>query len=74
MIEKFEVIEDTRHQSYVKHKLSHILRIVMCAVLCGLDELGDILTFAENKADFFKENYGIEKIPSKATMSRKLHQ
>ena len=74
MIEKFEVIEDTRHQSYVKHKLSHILMIVMCAVLCGLDELGDILTFAENKADFFKENYGIEKIPSKATMSRKLHQ
>ena len=33
MINKFEIIEDTRHQSYVKHKLSHILTIVMCAVL-----------------------------------------
>lgn len=72
MVEKFEVIEDTRHQSYVKHKLSHILTIVMCAVLCGLDELGDIVTFAENKADFLKRNYGIEKIPSKATISRVL--
>ena len=72
MIEKFEVIEDTRHQSYVKHKLSHILMIVMCAVLCGLDELGDIVTFAENKAEFFRKNYGIEKIPSKATISRVL--
>lgn len=72
MIEKFEIIEDTRHQSYVKHKLSHILMIVMCAVLCGLDKLGDIVTFAENKADFLKENFGIEKIPSKATMSRVL--
>jgi len=72
MIEKFEIIEDTRHQSYVKHKLSHILMIVMCAILCGLDELGDIVTFAENKANFLKENFGIEKIPSKATMSRVL--
>ena len=72
MIEKFENIEDTRHQSYVKHKLSHILMIVMCAVLCGLDELGDIVTFAENKAKFFKDNFGIEKIPSKPTISRVL--
>lgn len=72
MIDKFEVIEDTRHQSYVKHKLSHILTIVMCAVLCGLDELGDIVTFAENKAKVFKDNFGIEKIPSKPTISRVL--
>ena len=72
MIEKFEIIEDTRHQSYVKHKLSHILTIVMCAVLCGLDKLGDIVTFAENKATFFNDNFGIEKIPSKPTMSRVL--
>ena len=72
MIEKFEIIEDTRHQSYVKHKLSHILMIVMCAVLRGLDELGDIVTFAENKAKFFKDNFGIEKIPSKPTISRVL--
>ena len=32
----------------------------MYAVLCGLDEL-----FADNKAEFFKEEFGIEKIPSK---------
>lgn len=70
MLEKFEIIEDPRHQSYVKHKLSHILIIVMCAVLCGLDELGDIMTFAENKSDFFKSYFGIEKIPSKPTVSR----
>lgn len=72
MIEKFEIIEDTRHQSYVKHKLSHILTIVMCAVLCGLDELGDIVTFAENKSKFLNDNFGIEQIPSKSTISRVL--
>lgn len=72
MLEKFEIIEDPRHQSYVKHKLSSILTIVMCAVLCGLDELGSIVTFAENKSDFFKNYFGIEKIPSKPTISRVL--
>ena len=72
MIDKFEVIEDTRHQCYVKYKLSHILTIVICAFLCGLDELGDIVTFAENKAKFFKDNFGIEKIQSKPAISRVL--
>ena len=72
MQERFAIIEDPRHQGYIKHKLSDILVIVMCAVLCGLDELCDIMTFAENKSNFFKEEYGIEKIPSKPTMSRVL--
>ena len=31
--EKFSSIHDTRHQSYVEHKLSDILVITMCAVL-----------------------------------------
>jgi hypothetical protein len=30
---------DNRHQSYVKHRLQDILVMIMCAVLCGLDEL-----------------------------------
>lgn len=68
----FSSIEDTRHQGYVKHKLADILVIVMCAVLSGLDELGTIMTFAENKAEFFKNHFNIDKIPSKPTVSRVL--
>ena len=29
----FSVIEDTRHQGYVEHKLADVLTMVMCAVL-----------------------------------------
>ena len=65
MQEMFAIIENPRHQGYVKHKLSDILVIVMCAIMSGLDELGTIMTFAENKADFFKKYFNIEKIPSK---------
>ena len=71
--EMFEEIDDLRHQGYVEHKLSDVLIIVMCAVLCGLDELGDILLFAQNRLKFLTEHFGITKIPSKPTLSRILN-
>ena len=68
----FAVIDDPRHQGYVKHKLSDILRIVMCAVLCGMDQLCDVMAYAQNKADFFRTYFSIGQIPSKPTVSRML--
>ncbi len=49
--EKFSLICDTRHQSYVEHKLSDILVITMCAVLCGIDSLSGIISYAEKIAE-----------------------
>lgn len=72
MQEKFAVIEDLRQQGYVKHKLCDILTMVMCAVICGLDELGTVVTYIQNRTAFFKENFGIPSVPSKATFSRVL--
>ena len=71
--EKFSIIEDQRHQSYVEHKLTDILIIIMCAVLCGIDELCEIVKYTENKRGFLKNVFGIDKIPSKATFSRVLN-
>ena len=68
----FAIIDDPRHQGYVKHKLSDILVIVMCAVLCGMDQLCDVMEYAQNKDDFFRTYFGIERIPSKPTVSRVL--
>ena len=72
MQERFAVIEDPRQQGDVKHKLCDILTMVMCAVICGLDELGTVVTYIRNRATFFKENFGIASVPSKATFSRVL--
>lgn len=72
MQEYFKGIEDTRHQSYIKHQLQDILVMIMCAVLCGLDELGAVMVYIRNKADFFARNFGIQEIPSKPTVSRVL--
>ena len=71
--EKFSRIEDQRHPSYVEHKLADILIIIMSGVLCGLDGLAEIMVHAENRAEFFKSNYGIERLPSKPTLSRVLN-
>ncbi len=71
--EKFAIIEDNRHSSYVEHSLTDILTIIMCAVLCGLDELADITTYAQSNAKFLKKKFNITKIPSKATFSRILN-
>ena len=70
---KFRVIEDKRHQSYVEHKLTDVLILIMSAVLCGLDGLAEIVGHAKNRAEFFRINYGIQEIPSKPTMSRILN-
>ena len=45
-------IEDPRHQSYVKYPLADILIIIMCAVLCGLDTLGDLVVYAKTGKNF----------------------
>jgi predicted transposase YbfD/YdcC len=71
--EKFSQIEDVRHQSYVEHPLVDVLILIMSAVLCGLDQLADIMEHAICRATFFRENFGIERIPSKPTMSRILN-
>ena len=70
--EKFGGIEDTRHQSYVEHDLADILIIVMSAVLCGLDQLADIMEHAKNREEFFRDKFAIERIPSKPTVCRVL--
>ena len=69
---RLSAIEDERHPSYVKYPLSDILIIVMCAVLCGLDTLGDLVIYAKSKAEFLSKELGIEGIPSKATFARVL--
>ena len=71
--EKFSSICDTRHQSYVEHKLSDILVITMCAVLFVIVSLNGIISYAENKKEFLESKFGITKIPYKPTLSRVLN-
>lgn len=68
--ERLAKLRDIRHSGYVVHKLHHILVIIMCAILCGLDKLDEIYTFSENRKEYFKNELGIESTPSRATFGR----
>ena len=71
--ERLSLIPDYRHQSYVGHKLCDILILVMVAVLCGLDQLNDLVVFSNERKEFFAKHFGKTAIPSKATFSRVLN-
>lgn len=66
----FGIIEDNREQANIKHPLINILKLVMLAILCGMDELDKIIDYGNNKREFLKEKFSIEKIPSKSTLTR----
>ncbi len=68
--ERLSIIPEYRHESYIEHKFSDMLIVIMTAVLCGLDQLQDIVLFAQERVDFFTKHFGIREIPSKPTLSR----
>lgn len=66
------IIEDPRCICNVKHRLSDILILVMIGVLCGMDELEDIVDYGEIRREFLKDKFGVETIPSRSTLTRVL--
>lgn len=66
----FGIIEDPRCEVNVVHPLVDILKLVMVAVLCGMDELDKIIDYGENKKVFLEKEFNIKLIPSKPTLTR----
>lgn len=68
----FGIIEDTRCEANVIYPLIDILKLVMIAILCGMDELDKIIDYGENKSEFLSKEFNIKGIPSKPTLTRVL--
>ena len=66
----FGIIDDPRCEVNVIHSLVDILKLVMLAVLCGMDELNKIIDYGNNKKEFLEKEFGITSIPSKSTLTR----
>ena len=72
IVSKFNVIEDFRCECDVTHKLSNILILIMCAVLCGIDNIKNIADYGKNKKAFLQKHFGFSETPSEWTLSRVL--
>lgn len=68
----FRIIEDKRDQALVIHPLINVLKLIMVATLCGVDELSQIVDYGKRKKDFLKKEFEIGTIPSKSTLTRVL--
>lgn len=61
----FGIIYDPRCEANITHKLLDILKLVMIAVLCGMDELDKIIDYGNN----LKKEFNIESIKSDTNKS-----
>jgi len=62
-------LDDKRHQSYVRHRISDVVIMVFLALLANVDEWDEIEVFLDAKADWFISLLGLNHgIPSHDTM------
>lgn len=65
----FSLVEDNRDERYITYKLTHILFMVMCGIICGCKDLEEMVEVLENKIEVLQKYIEIERIPCLATFS-----
>lgn len=65
----FSLVEDTRNQSYITYKLSDILFVLVCGMLCGCKELEEIIELVEERFEFFSKHCSIKRVPCIRTLT-----
>ena len=67
----FVSISDPRSARQVRHDLSELLTVAVCAVLCSADEFSDIEAWAKERIDWLRDFLVLEHgIPSHDTFGR----
>ena len=65
----FELVDDTRSQSYITYKLSDILFMLVCGMISGFTDLEMIIEFSEERINFLKRHTELTNIPCLSTLS-----
>ena len=68
LIEKLDELEKTSEHKAYYYRISDSLTIMICGMLCSLQNISDIYNWAKEEPvqDFLYEHFGINKIPSRA--------
>ena len=70
-LDYFEEIEDPRSDKNKLYSVHEILLVAICALICGADSWRDLVTFGQEKLEFFREYLPFkEGIPCKNTFCR----
>lgn len=69
----FWLVEDARNGSYTKYKLSDILFLLICGVVCGCENAEAIIEFGEERGEFFRKHTEFDRMPCPKTLLNILH-
>ena len=64
----FSLVEDVRNKSYITYKLSDILFLLVCGMLCGCKDLQEIIELGEERKEFFSKYSSLQNIPTLMTL------
>ena len=60
LIERLDEMKDPREEWKVDHKLSTIIFVTLCAILCGAESWLDISEYCEAKFEMLKKYVNLE--------------
>lgn len=64
----FQNVKDPRAVDNQRYKFHHLLLMMICALICGANDIESIVNFIESKLDWFKSKLGVPKAPSYKTI------
>ena len=71
LIERLDEMKDPREAWKVDHKLSTIIFVTLCAILCGAESWLDISDYCEVKFEMLKKFVNLDNgVPSQYTFRR----
>ena len=69
----FYLVEDTRNKSYTEYKMTDILFLLICGIICGCESAEAIIEFGEEREEFFQNHTKLEQMPCPKTLLNILH-
>jgi predicted transposase YbfD/YdcC len=64
----FSNVQDPRVQDNQKYRFEHLIILIVCAMICGANNVEAIVNYIEAKIEWFQKRLGIEETPSYNTI------
>lgn len=64
----FTALKDPRVKDNQKYQFQHLIFFIVCAIICGANNVEDIVNYIDSKIERFRKLFGIETAPSYKTI------
>jgi len=64
----FTALKDPRVKDNQKYQFQHLMFFIVCAIICGANNVEDIVNYIDSKIEWLRKLFGIETAPSYKTI------